>query len=171
MAKTESISTLSPLAIAAGTEVTDAQGIDAIEQLNWSAGHRPTVHVSQLVGDPLAELGDVGLSTLDWTVNAVLGRFQIRINADVQRLVVGARFWVTSGTKTLTVTINATSVVLNATSTNNGSEVTGTANVSSTGTSWRPVVVTLSGSGTGRVRNFRIQDEAITTASSLPDPA
>lgn len=179
MAKTQNVSFLSPDGFATGADVIEEDAQSVAEMLNWTAGNRPVVYVNATVGEDGWATNAIGILALRFRASGgftTVLRGRIRINPDVQGIVVGARciFASTEGGD-VKFTVGSGTATLSFTDSDNGSEKTSTIATSSTGTglqTWQVEIDQTSGaSSTNQLRNVRIEAAPITTATDLPSPA
>lgn len=175
MAKTQAVSTRSPVGIAVQSPITVEDALAAIQQQNWVSFRRPRTHLSLATG-PATGGTQVHTLQLLFASSAVGYQrklyFALKFNPDVVNITVGMRC-VFAGTDTgrIRVTINGTAVVRNFALADNGLERRDTLAVATVGSGWLEVTVELerlTGTTLAYLRNFRISDQSVT--ASLPDP-
>lgn len=176
MAKVSATTTLSPHRFIPGARVNAADGIDVLEQVNWSFGNRRSLHVAFVCGKA------------DWSSNSVythgvsfpapgawrtvfLGR--ARINADVNGLRWGAQCKIDNADGvTVRLTVGALSEDLTFRSSDNGTYSPGTFS-GFTESGWVTVRLELNtdagGTGGNQVVMWHLQEKEI-AAASMPDP-
>jgi hypothetical protein len=180
VAKTQAAWAISPLGILAGGVATDDDARRIVELENWAAGYRPKMHVSAFAHPETAYASDTvrGMRLLfDGTAGAEVNviRTWAKINPDVQSITVAARCsCAVPDSVSIKFYVGSANTAVGFVSAVNGTEQSTTILTSSTGTGWQSITVALirvgGGSGTSWVETIRIQDAAITSASSLPDP-
>ena len=181
MARQEATTTLSPASeFATGAEIYFEDTVEVLEQLNWSFGQRPQLHLACATGDET------------WTTNGafMLGaifrpiatgwvevfRTRLKLLPETINVICGARcVFGTLDTGEVRFTLGADSVTLGFTAADNGTEKEGLIDTATSGTGWQTLRIEIRRTGASQVnpaimRNLRVQDEAI-AAASLPAPA
>ena len=178
MSKTQAASTFAVRQLEAGMDVFHEHVQEVIEQLNWSFGYRPQVHLNQAWGDETVWGNEMGAHHIDFgeaplaTYRAVI-RGDIRVQPEVVNLVVAAScdFDTSGDDGDVKFVVGSATTTLNFTDADNDAEKKTEIATSSSGTGWLAVEIDIRANtlnGLAVLRHLSIQDEAIT--SSLPDP-
>lgn len=178
MAKTATVSTRSPFSFAVGNVILEEDVQEVVEMLNAAAGQTTTEYLSLVLGNSswwTGGTGELATHDLDFTsgsfVRVIEGDFYI--DSDDQVLTFEATCVIPATTTAeVQITIGGGSVLLTPFPANATTTLSGTVNVSTTGSgavAWFIEVRRLSGAGTCNLRSVRVQSNTI-AAASLPDP-
>ena len=175
MARTQATTTISPSEFILGAPITSENAQAVIEQLNWSYGRRPQLHVSLTTAPAAWSTNSPTTHGMEFRGSATfleVYRFEIKVMPETVNVVVGAECTFASGQDgEVKFTIGASATTLSINSSHNGTERSATLATSATGTGWITCTIEtriVTGSTGNDLVRVRVQDEPIT--SSLPAP-
>jgi len=176
MTKPIAVSTLSPLALGVGAEVIAEDALEVLGQLNWSFQKRSRTHLAATTAiDDWNGTGEIGTTRTKFPAANVYSerlRFRIKVRPEVDEVEFGVScFFDASNEGDVELDFGGGSIVIHATSADNGSLVTQTIATSTIGTGDLDCVLSLKRSTGSSANNFLesfiVRDVELST---LPDP-